>query len=139
LILRLVLAAVLAGLLGFQREHVGKSAGMRTHMLVGMGAALLALLPQQAHMATADLSRVLQGLITGIGFLGAGAILKTQNGDTVHGLTTAAGIWMTAAIGVAVGLGHGASALVAAGLTLLVFVIVPHISRQNDHGEGNKT
>jgi putative Mg2+ transporter-C (MgtC) family protein len=138
LTLRLVLAALLGGLLGFQRERVGKAAGARTHMLVAIGAALIALLPQQAGMTSADQSRVLQGLITGIGFLGAGAIIKLQDGDTVHGLTTAAGIWMTAAIGMSVGLGRGASALVATALTLLILMFVPHVSRQSYHGDGKK-
>ena len=67
---RLLLAAILGGLLGFEREQKGKSAGLRTHMLVALGAALFVLIPQQAGVSDADLMRVLQGLITGVGFLG---------------------------------------------------------------------
>src|SRR5690606_41096028 len=108
-LLRLVLAALLGGLLGWQREVNGKAAGIRTHMLVSMGAALIVMVGQQAGGNAADLSRGLQGLIAGVGFLGAGTILKTENrgdeGDQVKGLTTAAGIWLTAAIGASAGIG----------------------------------
>lgn len=113
IIVWLCLAALLGGLLGFERESQGKSAGVRTHMLVAMGAALFVLLPYQLGMATADLSRVLQGVIAGIGFLGAGAILKNDGDDKVKGMTTAAGIWMTAAIGIAVGIGHETTAIIS--------------------------
>src|SRR5262249_17740617 len=78
LLLRLGLAASLGSLLGFQREIVGRAAGLRTHMLVALGSAFFILLPVQAGMDLADLSRVLQGLTTGIGFLGAGTILKRE-------------------------------------------------------------
>ena len=73
--LRLLVAAALGGLLGYERESQGKSAGVRTHMLVAIGAALFVLIPQQTGASTADLTRVLQGLIAGVGFLGAGAII----------------------------------------------------------------
>ena len=104
ILLRLTLAALLGGLLGIEREQKGKAAGVRTHMLVAMGAALFVLLSQQAGMQPSDLSRVIQGVIAGIGFLGAGTILKGDDEDKVRGLTTAAGIWLTAAIGVAAGM-----------------------------------
>ena len=76
IVLRLLLAALLGGLVGFQRERVGKAAGLRTHMLVALGAAFFVMIPYQAGMPLADLSRVLQGVIAGVGFLGAGTILK---------------------------------------------------------------
>src|SRR5690606_14048564 len=108
---RLLLAAVIGGVLGYERENRGKAAGIRTHMLVAMGAALFVLVPEQAGMTIADMSRVIQGVIAGIGFLGAGAIIKNRGQDDVQGLTTAAGVWMTAAIGVAWGLGRESTAL----------------------------
>ena len=78
-ILRLAIAAALGGLLGWERERSGKAAGTRTHMLVSTGAALLVLVPQQMDMSDADLSRVIQGIVTGVGFLGAGTILKSTS------------------------------------------------------------
>jgi putative Mg2+ transporter-C (MgtC) family protein len=102
---RLLIAAVLGGALGFERELLHKAAGLRTHMLVALGSALLVIAARHAGMEHADVSRVVQGLITGIGFLGAGAILKSADHQTVRGLTTAATIWLTTAVGAAVGLG----------------------------------
>src|SRR5690349_23914440 len=81
LLIRLLIAALLGGALGYERRRAGKSAGVRTHMLVSLGAALFVLIPQQAGAATGDLTRVLQGVITGIGFLGAGTILKDDLGQ----------------------------------------------------------
>ena len=86
-----LLAALLGGLVGFQREQAGKAAGLRTHMLVALGAAFFVMIPYQAGMPLADLSRVLQGIITGVGFLGAGTILKRPAEEHIEGLTTAAG------------------------------------------------
>jgi putative Mg2+ transporter-C (MgtC) family protein len=103
---RLVVAVTLGGLLGYERERAGKAAGLRTHMLVALGAAIFVLAPLESGMAVADLSRVIQGIITGIGFLGAGAILKRVRRMEIEGLTTAANIWFTAAIGTAVGSGQ---------------------------------
>ena len=127
ILLRLTLAALLGGLLGIEREQKGKAAGVRTHMLVAMGAALFVLLSQQAGMAEADLSRVIQGVIAGIGFLGAGTILKGDDEDKVKGLTTAAGIWLTAAIGVAAGMGYEATAVLSTLLTLAIFTLMPRL------------
>ena len=90
---RLLLAALCGGMLGFERERAGKEAGLRTHMLVALGAAFFVLIPQQAGVTPGDMSRVLQGIITGIGFIGAGTILKLSEREEVRGLTTAAGIW----------------------------------------------
>lgn len=127
---RLLIAAVLGGLLGFEREQRGKSAGIKTHMLVCIGAALFVLIPQQAGLVSeADLSRVMQGIISGIGFLGAGAILKKGDDEKdLKGLTTAAGIWLTAAIGVAAGLGRESSAILCTLLALMVLLIIPKVA-----------
>ena len=127
ILLRLTLAALLGGLLGIEREQKGKAAGVRTHMLVAMGAALFVLLSQQAGMPPSDLSRVIQGVIAGIGFLGAGTILKGDDEDKVKGLTTAAGIWLTAAIGVAAGMGHESTAVLSTLLTLAIFTLMPRL------------
>ena len=105
-VVRVGLASLLGALLGAERERAGKAAGLRTHMLVALGAALFVLFPVEAGMELADLSRVIQGVATGIGFIGAGTILKRADGDQVQGLTTAATIWLTGAIGMAVGAGQ---------------------------------
>jgi putative Mg2+ transporter-C (MgtC) family protein len=102
---RLVIAASLGGLLGLEREQWGKPAGLRTHMLVALGAALFTVAPLEAGMSSEHLSRIYQGIATGIGFLGAGTIVKGSSEQGIKGLTTAAGIWLTAAVGIAVGSG----------------------------------
>ena len=124
---RLLLAALLGGVLGYEREQRGKAAGIRTHMLVAMGAALFVLVPEFDGMAVADMSRVIQGIVTGIGFLGAGAIIKHRTEEDTQGLTTAAGIWMTAAIGVACGLGREMTALLSTLLALAVLALLPRL------------
>ncbi|HTF97264.1 MAG TPA: MgtC/SapB family protein [Cellvibrio sp.] len=130
LTVRLLMAALLGGILGFEREHRGKAAGVKTHMLVAVGSALFVLIPQQAGLSEAELSRVVQGIIAGIGFLGAGAILKKGSDEKdLKGLTTAAGIWLTAAIGVAAGLGRESSAILCTLLALAILLVVPKIDR----------
>ena len=129
--LRLLVAAALGGLLGYEREKQGKSAGVRTHMLVAIGAALFVLIPQQAGASTADLTRVLQGLVAGVGFLGAGAIILGTKQVETRGLTTAAGIWVTAAIGVAAGMGRESTAVLSTLVALFVLSVVPWIVRDN--------
>lgn len=124
-VVRLLTAGILGGLLGFEREMKSKTAGIRTHMLVCIGAALFVLIPQQAGATVADLSRVLQGLVAGIGFLGAGAIVLGNQGGSPKGLTTAAGIWLTAAIGVAAGMGRESLAVLSTLLALFVLALVP--------------
>jgi putative Mg2+ transporter-C (MgtC) family protein len=126
-VLRLLLATLLGGLLGYERERQGRAAGLRTHMLVALGSAFFVLIPLQAGMSPADLSRVLQGLLAGIGFLAAGTILKAQAEEQIQGLTTAAGLWLTAAIGVAVGLGREASAVLGTGLAFVILALLPHV------------
>ncbi len=120
LVLRLSLAAILGGLVGLQREKSGKAAGLRTHMLVALGSALFVLVPAQAGMEADALSRVVQGVIAGVGFLCAGTIMKRED-DHVQGLTTAAGLWMTCAIGLAAGSGREMTAVVS---TVLAFSIL---------------
>jgi putative Mg2+ transporter-C (MgtC) family protein len=120
-VIRMVLAGSLGGLLGLQRERQGKEAGIRTHMLVAAGSALFVLVPVQIGMSDEGISRVLQGLLAGIGFLCAGTILKLADEEQVRGLTTAAGVWMTAAIGMACGLGREMTAVLA---TLFVLGIL---------------
>jgi putative Mg2+ transporter-C (MgtC) family protein len=104
-LVRLILAMLLGAPLGLERYHEGKAAGMRTYMMVCLGSALFTLIASEAHMATADMSRIIQGIAAGLGFLGAGTIIKSQDQHRVEGLTTAAAIWMAAAAGAAVGLG----------------------------------
>jgi putative Mg2+ transporter-C (MgtC) family protein len=128
-VLRLLLAALLGGLLGWERESKGKAAGLRTHMLVTMGAALFVMIPQQHGLADAELSRIVQGVIAGIGFLGAGTIIKGRGDEQVHGLTTAAGVWLAAAIGVAVGLGRESTAVLSTLFALVIFAGLPALDR----------
>jgi putative Mg2+ transporter-C (MgtC) family protein len=126
LVLRLLLAASLAGLLGVERELTDQPAGLRTHILVGLGSALFAIISAfgfQAVIAegspqavSADLTRVASQIVVGIGFLGGGAILKY--GANVRGLTTAANLWITAAIGTAVGIGDLLLGTVTTGIAL---------------------
>ena len=136
---RLLMAALLGGILGFEREQKGKAAGVRTHMLVALGAALFVLVPQMSGSQADAMSRVVQGVIAGIGFLGAGTILKNQEGDEGHvrGLTTAAGLWMTAAIGVSAGLGREATAVLSTVLALIILGVMPKIvkvfEKNNNH------
>jgi putative Mg2+ transporter-C (MgtC) family protein len=111
-IVRLIAAIIAGGVIGYQREVSHKAAGLRTHMLVCTGTTLFVLAAVDYGMQLDALSRVIQGVVTGIGFLGAGAILKIESSQQIKGLTTAAGIWMTAALGVTIGVGHlGAAAL----------------------------
>ncbi|MFU8863758.1 MAG: MgtC/SapB family protein [Rhodobacterales bacterium] len=124
---RLVLAAVLGGILGYERERKARSAGVRTHMLVAVGAALFVIGPLQAGMPMEDMSRVLQGVVQGIGFLGAGAIIVRTARQQVEGLTTAANIWATAAIGVIVGLGLEMTALLSTLIVLIILAVVPRV------------
>jgi putative Mg2+ transporter-C (MgtC) family protein len=122
---RLLFAAVLGGLIGFERESHGKPAGLRTHMLVAIGAALFVIVVQLPNGSESDVSRVIQGLVAGVGFLGAGTILNAKREEEIKGLTTAASIWLTAAIGVATGLGREITAILATVLALVVLAALP--------------
>lgn len=126
-VLRLLIASLLGGLIGYERELRGKSAGLRTHMLVALGAALFILVPQQAGASQQDVSRILQGLIAGVGFLGAGAIMIGQQKENETGLTTAATIWITAAIGITVGIGFETTAVLSTFITLVILALIPKI------------
>jgi putative Mg2+ transporter-C (MgtC) family protein len=127
--MRLTLAAVLGAILGFERESSGKSAGVRTHMLVAMGSALIVVAPLQAGADDESISRVIQGLVAGIGFLCAGTIIKADRSSQIKGLTTSAGLWMTAAIGIAAGLGRESTAVLAAFFALLVLLLDAPLAR----------
>jgi putative Mg2+ transporter-C (MgtC) family protein len=123
MMLRVVVAVVLGGIVGMQREQAGKPAGVRTHMLVCLGTAVVVLACTGMGMQQDAQSRVIQGIVTGIGFIGAGSILKLAGERDIQGLTTAAGLWMTAAIGIACGVGTVGIALIAAVLTLIVLAL----------------
>jgi putative Mg2+ transporter-C (MgtC) family protein len=143
-VIRLLVAMLLGAIVGIQREQTGKPAGLRTHMLVALGAALFVLASVEFGMTSADLSRVIQGLATGIGFIGGGAILKLSAEREIQGLTTAAGIWMTAAIGVAVGLGRIVLALLSVLLTWFILAVVGKIEHrisasQTERGDDHET
>ncbi|WP_027590322.1 MgtC/SapB family protein [Pseudomonas sp. RL] len=127
IVLRLALAALFGGLLGFEREHHGKAAGIRTHMLVAVGSALFVMAPSLSGSEEDAMSRVIQGIVAGVGFLCAGTILKSDNDRDVKGLTTAAGVWLTAAIGIATGLGSALLALLGTLLGLFILNIVPRL------------
>ena len=130
ILIRVVAATVLGAIVGWERERIGKPAGLRTHMLVSLGSALFVLAAAEAGMALGDLSRVIQGLAAGIGFIGGGAILKLPEEHQIDGLTTAAGIWLTAAVGVAVGMGQLGTALLSLLLGWLVVVSVGYVEHQ---------
>lgn len=127
LIRRLLLAAVLGGMIGAERELRRKSAGFRTNILIAMGSALFTIVSITLAPAASDPTRIAAQIVTGIGFLGAGAILRTEN--RVQGLTTAATVWVNAALGVAAGGGEYRVALLGAAITLAVLLILAPIER----------
>lgn len=137
---RLVAALALGALIGYERERAGKAAGLRTHMLVALGSALFVIAALASGMGEDAMSRVIQGLITGIGFLGAGAILKIHEDKQIRGLTTAAGIWMTAAASVTIGLGQIIIGLVAGVVAWIVLAVIdrfePRAKAGPPHGNG---
>jgi putative Mg2+ transporter-C (MgtC) family protein len=128
-VVRLGVATLIGSVLGLNRELRNKPAGMRTHALVALGAALLTLMAMQFGIMESGkvnsnaMSRVVQGVITGIGFLGGGVILRDQQKRDVHGLTTAASIWVAAALGISCGAGAWPTAVVALGFTLFVLIV----------------
>ena len=126
---RLALAVALAAVIGYERELRGTAAGLRTHMMVGLGVALLVATTSESHMEPAEVSRVIQGIVAGIGFLGAGAIIKQDGKEQVKGLTTAASIWTTAAIATAAGLGREATAIVATILAIVILALLLRLER----------
>ena len=128
-IIRLLGAMVLGGLVGIQRERTHKPAGLRTHMLVCLGTAAFVTSCGAVGMAFDAQSRVIQGIVTGLGFIGAGSILKLSQEHEIRGLTTAAGVWMTAAIGVTIGLGALGIAILATILTLIILAVARKFER----------
>lgn len=122
---RLILAAGLGAAIGLEREYRQKPAGLRTNILIAVGSALFTIVSLEMTKGVADTSRVAGQIVTGIGFLGGGAIMR--NRDTVHGMTTAATIWVNAAIGIAAGIGQYAIATFATAMTLVVLVVLPPI------------
>ena len=117
MVFRLVLAAVQGGLIGAEREYRGKVAGTRTHLLVALGSALMMLVSRYGFGGQGDPSRVAAQIVSGIGFIGAGAIMVDRH--SVHGLTTAAGIWVAAGIGMATAAGLYVLALATTALSLI--------------------
>jgi len=131
--MRLLAALFIGTAIGLQRELTHKPAGLRTHMLVALGTALFIVGAAESGMSSDSLSRIVQGLATGIGFLGGGAILKLTSEREIHGLTTAGGIWMTAAASAAAGLGQIAVALIGTALGLLVLIVFHRLEKGLGH------
>jgi putative Mg2+ transporter-C (MgtC) family protein len=127
LIRRLVTAALLGAALGFERELRQKDAGLRTNILIAVGSALFTLMSIELSGPSGDPARIAAQIVTGIGFLGAGAIMRTDSG--IQGLTTAATVWVNAAVGVAAGGGKYHLAFIATGLTLAALLVLQPIER----------
>ena len=124
-LVNLLVAAGLSALVGFEREYTGRDAGLRTHIMVGMGAALFTIVGAELGV---DRTRMAAQVVSGIGFLGAGTIFRA--GDNVKGLTTAAGLWTVAGIGVAAGFGMLLLATTATVIALIVlFGLLPVVER----------
>lgn len=133
---RLVAASLLGAAIGYNRERIGKPAGLRTHMMVTLGAAFFVLLGVELMMeysarvpgSQLDPTRVLQGVVGGIGFLGAGSIIHSRG--SVQGVTTAASVWVTGAIGAGCGLGFYTLALIGTGLALTTLYLVGQVEKR---------
>lgn len=126
---RLLLAVLLGSLIGFDREFRHKAAGLRTNMLVALGSALFVLVPIQSGLAQSDtssLARTIQGIITGVGFVGAGSIFRDHR---VRGLTSATAVWISAALGIAAGLGQWQIGLFGTGLALLILWLMKFVEK----------
>ncbi len=125
--LRLFAATLIGSCIGLDREVRRKPAGVRTHALVSLGAALVTLvvvrLTPDNYEHVDAVSRAIQGIIAGVGFLGGGAILKSDERDIIHGLTTAASIWLVASLGIACGVGQWVAALIALAFALIVLIV----------------
>ena len=138
--IRLVASLAIGAAIGLQREWTHKPAGLRTHMLVGLGTALILVGVAEAGMDQAAQSRIIQGIVTGIGFLGGGAILKLTSEREIHGLTTAAGIWMTAAASAIAGVGQIAVAVIGTLFALLILTVFHRLEKDIErHGHGRKS
>jgi putative Mg2+ transporter-C (MgtC) family protein len=132
MVLRLLVAALSGAALGYERQRSGKSAGLRTHMLVAMGSATLVITTVSIGGSPEAIARVIQGIVTGIGFIGAGAIVKARHEEHIQGLTTAASVWMTAALGVAAGAGRPLFAALATLLAWIVLAVFIRFEAQAD-------
>jgi putative Mg2+ transporter-C (MgtC) family protein len=135
LIRRLLLAAAIGGVLGAERELRRKTAGFRTNILIGLGCAVFTIV--SATLSSGSPDRIASNIVTGVGFLGAGAIMRDQSGG-VHGVTTAATVWVNAALGVAAGAGQYRLALIGAAITLVVLAIVGPIEAKVEQETGLK-
>jgi putative Mg2+ transporter-C (MgtC) family protein len=134
ILVRLVLAALAGAIIGWNRFRAGKSAGVGTHALVALGSALFVVVPLQLSTGQDQqaFTRVIQGIATGVGFLGAGEIFReSSRSPRIHGLTSAAAIWVTASLGVIAACGSGFLVVSATVLIMLVFVISRRIERRN--------
>ena len=132
-ILRLLIATLAGAAIGWNRFRAGKPAGVGTHALVALGSALFVSIPIQMNPEHANdtFTRVVQGIATGVGFLGAGEIFRDAGaGNRVHGLTSAAALWVTAALGIVAGWGSGVLIVSATILVLLVIVLAPRLERR---------
>ncbi len=131
---KMVFAFTLGSVVGLNREHAGENAGWRTHILVTMAAAAFVMAMKESGAAVADLCHVVQGVATGIGFLGAGVILRLTDSIRVRGLTTAASIWLTAAVGCAVGAGRFWLPVVA---SIFGWLTLAFVRRWENHIQGS--
>jgi len=123
-IIRIIAASILGGIVGIQRQSTHKPAGLRTHMLVSLAASGFIVACASFGMSTDGMSRVIQGIVTGIGFVGAGTILKLSQEHEIKGLTTAESVWMASAIGVTVGMGNLGIGLMITALALAILWLV---------------
>lgn len=135
-IIRIILAAIIGGLIGSERGRHGRAAGLRTHILVCLGAAmtsLTSLFISETLGFSGDVARLSAQVISGIGFLGAGMIM-IKSGNSITGLTTAAGMWATAAIGIAVGYGFYVGAIVAAVICIFSVTVLSRLEKERKSG-----
>jgi putative Mg2+ transporter-C (MgtC) family protein len=137
-VIRLVAAVLLGALIGFERERAGKEAGLRTHILVTLGTCSVVLACTGYGMTTEGISRVVQGIVTGIGFIGAGSILKLSEQRDIRGLTTAAGLWMTCGIGITIGLGELGLALLCSILAVVVLGVLGRMEAVAEDGNAEQ-
>lgn len=126
---RLSAAALLGGLIGFEREWAGKAAGLRTHMTVALGCATFMLAAVESSSDAGNVSRAIQGIAAGIGFIGAGTILKREEEADIKGLTTAASIWLTAAIGAAAGGGQIWLASIGVAIAFIILTVFSSLNQ----------
>ena len=126
-LVRIILAVLCGGAIGFERELSGKAAGLRTNVLICLGAAVFTMISRQMAGEEGSVTRIAAQVVTGVGFLGAGAIIQDRGG--VHGLTTAATIWLVASIGLACGAGYYGLAIVSTCLAIIVLIGLAHFEK----------